>query len=45
MEVREYIAATGVSVRRASVEFNIPKSTIQDIKSSTAMPPKGKKGP
>ena len=42
MEVREYIAATGVSVRRASVEFNIPKSTIQDIKSSTAIPPKGK---
>ena len=42
MEIREYIAATGVSVRRASVEFNIPKSTIQDIKSSTAMPPKGK---
>ena len=42
MEVHEYIAATSVSIRRASVEFNIPKSTIQDIKSSTAMPPKGK---
>ena len=42
MEVREYIAATGVSVRHASVEFNIPKSTIQNIESSTAMPPNRK---
>ena len=43
LEVREYIAASGVSVCQASKAFNIPKSTIQDIKSSQGVTPaKGK---
>ena len=42
LEVCEYIAACGVSVCQASKDFNIPKSTIQDIKSSSSMPPNGK---
>lgn len=36
LEVREYIAAYGTSIRQASKDFNIPKSTIQDIISGKA---------
>lgn len=42
LEVCEYIATSGVSVRQASIDFNIPKSTIQDIKLNSSMPAKRK---
>lgn len=42
LEVREYITTSGVSVRQASIDFNIPKSTIQDIILNSSMPAKRK---